>query len=170
MQTHELLMCILIASAISAIASPEARAQLTGEPRSGVSAANYYYVSKPGELTMELNIWGFVKTPGRYEVPASTDLIKLISYAGGPTENAKLDKVSITRIMKTDRGTTFAEYSLNLRDMAHLSPSSLKLYPGDTVFIDETAWSSFRDIFTVASTVAIITTAIANVVIANRLH
>jgi protein involved in polysaccharide export with SLBB domain len=170
MQIHKFVMCVLIASVISSIASPLACAQLTGEPRPGVSAANYYYVSKPGEVTMELNIWGCVKTPGRYEVPASTDLIQLMSYAGGPTENAKLERVSITRIIKTDKGPTYGEYFLDLRDMAHVSSGSLKLNPGDTVFLDETGWSSFRDILTVAATAAIITSAIANIVIANRVH
>lgn len=73
------------------------------------SAASYYYIAKPGELTMpvrpdcrpggQVNIparptagwWGFVQKPGRYEVPSSTDLIQLISFAGGPVQYAKLD-------------------------------------------------------------------------------
>jgi protein involved in polysaccharide export with SLBB domain len=38
---------------------------------------------------MQVNIWGFVKNPGRYEVPSSTDLIQLISFAGGPVQYAE---------------------------------------------------------------------------------
>ncbi|MBM4162658.1 MAG: hypothetical protein FJ217_16365 [Ignavibacteria bacterium] len=45
----------------------------------------------------QVNIWGFVQKPGRYEVPSSTDLIQLISYAGGPVQYAKLDEVKLTR-------------------------------------------------------------------------
>ena len=45
------------------------------------SAASYYYIAKPGELTIQVNVWGFVKNPGRYEVASSTDLIQLISFA-----------------------------------------------------------------------------------------
>jgi hypothetical protein len=66
------------------------------------SAASYYYIAKPGELTMQVNLWGFVKNPGRYEVPSSTDLVQLISFAGGPTDYAKMYEVKITRIVRND--------------------------------------------------------------------
>lgn len=38
------------------------------------SAAAYYYIAKPGELTMQVNVWGFVKKAGRCEDSNKTDL------------------------------------------------------------------------------------------------
>lgn len=59
--------------------------------------ASLYYLGEQNELLIKVNIWGFVKKPGQYLVPTDTDLISLISYAGGPLDEAKLKKVKIIR-------------------------------------------------------------------------
>lgn len=130
------------------------------------SAASYYYIAKPGELTMLVNVWGFVKNPGRYEVASSTNLIQLISFAGGPIENARLSEVKITRFVEKDSVLTSMEIIVNLDHLDSLEGSSLALFPGDTIFIDHTGWSTLRDAFSVVTTVGIITTAIAQLIIA----
>ena len=62
-----------------------------------------YYISlgteeSPEEqLLIKVNIWGHVSKPGQYMVPSTTDLVSLISFAGGPTENAKLRDIRIVR-------------------------------------------------------------------------
>ena len=48
---------------------------------------------------IKVNIWGFVRMPGQYLVPSDTDLISLISYAGGPTEGAQTKNVKLVRTM-----------------------------------------------------------------------
>jgi len=132
------------------------------------SAASFYYISKPGELTMQINIWGSIHNPGRYEVPSSTDLIQLVSYAGGPNSDAQLDHVRVTRFKKKDGKIDKEQYFLNLEDLYNIDQSKLVLYPGDTIFIDHSSWATFRDVLTVVTTAAIITTAVANIVIAER--
>lgn len=131
------------------------------------SAASYYYISKPGELTMQVNIWGSIRNPGRYEVPSSTDLIQLLSYAGGPNPDASMDDVRLTRTVRKEGTVTREQFYLDLDDLSQVDDSKLVLNPGDTIFIDRTGWSSFRDYLTVVTTAAIITTAVANVIIAN---
>ncbi|MBI4548198.1 MAG: SLBB domain-containing protein [Ignavibacteriae bacterium] len=130
------------------------------------SAASYYYIAKPGELTFQVNVWGYVKNPGRYEVPSSTDLIQLISYAGGPSENAKLSEVKITRVVGKDSIPTRSEIVVNLDHLSSIDGESLGLLPGDTIFIDRTSWSTFRDTFTFVTTLGIVATAIAQIIIA----
>jgi len=133
------------------------------------SAASFYYISKPGELTMQVNIWGSIRNPGRYEVPTSTDLIQLLSYAGGPTVDAKLSQVRVTRLLKKGGdGNVRDQYYVNLDDLSQVDESKLILYSGDTIFIGRTLWSSFRDALTIVSTAAIVTTAVANIVIASN--
>jgi len=134
------------------------------------SAASYYYVSKPGELTMQVNIWGFVHNPGRYEVPTSTDLVQLVSYAGGPIQDAKMDEVKVTRFLKRETGVSRGEFYVNLEDLTHVEQAKLTLYPGDTIFIDHTGWMTMRDFFSVVTSTAIITSAVAQVVIVARNH
>lgn len=41
-------------------------------------------ISKPGEESVLINLWGDVNAPGRFNVPAGTTLIELISIARGP--------------------------------------------------------------------------------------
>lgn len=132
------------------------------------SAAAYYYIAKPGELTMQVNIWGFVKNPGRYEVSNSTDLVQLLSYAGGPLQYAKLDDVRITRVVRSEGGNTKKEFSLDMEDLEDLTDGDLELRPGDTIFIDHTGWLTVRDVFSVVTTAAVITAAVAQIVWATR--
>jgi hypothetical protein len=132
------------------------------------SAASYYYIAKPGELTMQVNLWGFVKNPGRYEVPSSTDLIQLISFAGGPVQYAKLDEVKLTRLILNDSTGRKREIVFDLEHLDKLDQSSLALYPGDTIFIDHTGWLTLRDVFSFVTTAAVITSAIAQVIWASR--
>jgi hypothetical protein len=51
----------------------------------------------PGAVLMRVNLWGSVGKPGIHFIPTQTDLITLLSYAGGPTDNAKLGGVYIKR-------------------------------------------------------------------------
>lgn len=49
------------------------------------------------EVLIEVQIWGQVNKPGRYRVPVATDVVALLSYAGGPTEDAALSRVKLVR-------------------------------------------------------------------------
>ena len=132
------------------------------------SAASYYYVSKPGELTMQVNLWGYVHNPGRYEIPSSTDLIQLLSFAGGPLQEADLEKIKLTRFLKRETGISRGEYYVNLEDLSKVEQAKLTLYPGDTIFIERNSWSTARDIISVVTSAAIITTAVAEMIIVVR--
>lgn len=51
----------------------------------------------PGAVMMKINLWGGVNKPGIHYVPAKTDIVTLLSYAGGPTEKAESDNIIIKR-------------------------------------------------------------------------
>ncbi len=53
--------------------------------------------NSPGVILMRVNLWGAVGKPGIHFVPTSTDLIMLLSYAGGPIDSAKLNEIYIKR-------------------------------------------------------------------------
>jgi hypothetical protein len=65
-----------------------------------------YFLGAEGELLMRINIWGFVRKPGQYMVPTNTDLISLISFAGGPVEQAKVKAIKIVRVNEAALNTT----------------------------------------------------------------
>lgn len=99
---------------------------------------------------------------------SSTDLIQLISFAGGPIQYAKLDEVKLTRLILNDSTGAKREFILNLEHLDKLNQSSLALYPGDTIFIDHTSWLTIRDVFSVVTTAAVITSAIAQIMWASK--
>jgi hypothetical protein len=123
-----------------------------------------YSIAKPGELTMQVNIWGLVVHPGRYEVSIATDLIQLVSYAGGPEADARLDAVKVTRFLRTDNGVSKSELIVNLEDLYRINDSSIILQPGDTIYIERTNWSSIRDALSIVTTLAVLTATVTTVI------
>ncbi|MEM1042731.1 MAG: SLBB domain-containing protein [Bacteroidota bacterium] len=72
-------------ASLLALAGPAAHAQIvTATP--GVSVYRY---AEPGRSTMDLQVWGDVRTPGLYQVEVGTDMLQLLSYAGGPQTGAQ---------------------------------------------------------------------------------
>jgi hypothetical protein len=131
-------------------------------------ASAYYYIAKPGELTMQVNLWGMVRNPGRYEVASTVDLVQLISLAGGPQEYADMGEVRITRIMKSDTGMVKREHIVDLEHLDRVPPEELILNPGDTIVIDPTSWPVVRDAFSVVTTLAVIAAAVASLISVSR--
>jgi hypothetical protein len=132
------------------------------------SVASFYYVAKPGEMTMQVNIWGDVQKPGRYEVGTTTDLIQLLSFAGGPTRDADLSQVRISRFVRSSDAVLKQQVKVNLEDFFKTDESKLPLLPGDAIFVDYSTRLNIRDVFTVLATAAVITTAVTQIMYLNR--
>ncbi|MCF8265184.1 MAG: SLBB domain-containing protein, partial [Melioribacteraceae bacterium] len=56
--------------------------------------------SDPESINMKISVWGFVKYPGKYIIQDGMPLIDILSYAGGPSDNAHLEDIRIYRDMK----------------------------------------------------------------------
>jgi protein involved in polysaccharide export with SLBB domain len=56
-----------------------------------------YLLGDEEELQMKVHVWGEVSKPGEYLVPYNTNILELISKAGGPTVYANLSKIRLTR-------------------------------------------------------------------------
>ncbi|MGD0035717.1 MAG: hypothetical protein ABSC53_00310 [Bacteroidota bacterium] len=134
---------------------------------STAQAAAYYYIAKPGEITMQVNVWGFVQKPGRYEIPISTDLVELLSYAGGPEQYAKIDEVKITRLADST-GAGRRDIIVDLTESKEMTANKLTLRAGDTIFLDHTSWVTMRDVFSVVTAAALVITAVADVMFITR--
>jgi DNA uptake protein ComE-like DNA-binding protein len=99
----------------------------------------YQYPGSGNEqLMINTYIWGQVRSPGLYQIPDNTDLLTLISSAGGPTENAKLSKVKIIRPTATGEKIIY----VNLQEYMKTGDMTLIpiMQPGDTVFVAGTAF------------------------------
>ncbi len=153
------------------------------------TSTNYYF-ARPNDITIVVNVMGFILKPGRYEIASSIDLLDLISLALGPTADGSLSKVKIIRILKDGEKTlrqdiqidqkilsvflkeevkkTRKEIRLDLDNLSTVRPEDLQLMPGDVIYVDCTAWSSIRDVFGVVGSAALITVAITQIIYNSR--
>lgn len=63
-------------------------------------AEEYFSEQVPGEVLITVHLLGAVNRPGVYHVPRSTDVVHLISLAGGTRPDADLSHASIKRRSK----------------------------------------------------------------------
>jgi len=93
------------------------------------------------QLKIKTYIWGQVRNPGLYIIPDDTDLLTLISSAGGPTENAKLAKIKIIRPSETGDNVIIVD----LKEYTKTGNKDLIpiLQPGDTIIVPGTTYYAF---------------------------
>lgn len=105
------------------------------------------------QLKIKAYIWGQVRNPGLYIIPDNTDLLTLISSAGGPTENAKLTKVKVVR--QTEEGEKII--MVNLKEYTKTANQEIipLIQPGDTVIVPGTTFYAFTKIADWLSKIAI---------------
>lgn len=119
-------------------------AQIEGVTPAYNPASIYLYsgtLAGTEQLKIKAYIWGQVKKPGLYIVPDNTDLLTLISSAGGPTENAKLSKIRIIRT--TEEGDKVIW--VNMKKYLETGDPDLipVLKPGDTVVVSGSTYYAF---------------------------
>lgn len=126
-------------------------------PPVGSSAPSYYYLSGKEGLTIVVNLWGFVKNPGRYEVPSSTDLVQLISLGGGPLEHANIDGVKIVRqILQPDSTFKTEVIPVDLEKFEKTGQKTPLLLPGDTIIVPGSTFNTVQQIVALFRDVALI--------------
>jgi len=101
-----------------------------------------YYIGNNGEILINVNLWGFVKSPGNYLVHEGIDLVNLLSIAGGPLDGANLKKIKLLRSEIDSSGNK--AYILNLEKYYKHGDKAdfVSIFPNDTIIIEETMLSS----------------------------
>jgi hypothetical protein len=120
-----------------------------------------FSVYRGGEVQIDVNLWGFVNAPGHYRVPGSTSLVELLSFAGGPTAQARLVDI---RIVHADTAAEKRVETYNLeayRDNGDLSQNPL-LVPGDTIIVSGRALDVFFQAIGIITNIMVIITALIN--------
>ena len=165
-------MIRVLTVAVSMLCAFEAHAQINQSSllsaTSVATTTSNYYFARPNELTIIVNVIGFVQKPGRYEISNTIDLVNLLALAGGPTADGALNDVKITRLASVGSQYERKEIRLNLEQLSKVNAVELVLQPGDIVQVDRTGWSTFRDVFSVVVSAAILTTAVAQVISLTR--
>ncbi len=151
----KLIWLLLIVSFIS-LCPVLLTAQSEGSATIGTSSA-YIYSGSSGssdQLKIYTYIWGQVRSPGLYLVPDNTDLLTLVSLAGGPNENAKLSRVRIVRAISGGEQVIWVDLSkyVNTADK-NLIPI---MKPGDTVIVAGSTFYAFSRMADFLSKVVIV--------------
>lgn len=124
-----LIMILLMSQALLA----QRKDQKTQDPR-------YMLHPETGKLSMMVRIWGEVQKPGVTMVPSDADLISLLSYVGGPTGRAKLNKIRIIRF-NVQEGEERVVYA-NIEAFIETGDDNYMpvIYPNDTIIVNGTIW------------------------------
>lgn len=138
-----LLLCGQIAFAEGADAGAGMSAPMTSAGSFNNSSVYLYSGTLSGseQLKIITYIWGQVQKPGLYVVPDDTDLLTLLSSAGGPTEDAKLTKVRIIRPTEDGEKVIW----VNLKKYMETGDQELipQMKPGDTVIVSGSIFYAF---------------------------
>jgi hypothetical protein len=148
------LFLILIYSTVSA----QIKDYELGSPANTVRNYNggYFDYSDPTSVNIKVSIWGFVKYPGRYTVPINSTAADLLSYAGGPTDDAHLNDLRIYRV-DADSNQTILKFNYN--DLLWEETLTTKraavpnLTAGDILVVPGSPRLYFRDWFSIALSV-----------------
>jgi polysaccharide biosynthesis/export protein len=102
--------------------------------------AAQYFLGSQDQVLMAVNVWGFVHKPGQYMVPYDTDLISLLSYAGGPREEAKIKSIKVVRPGKSNNNTPDQVINVDVKKFLETGKAVEipVLKPGDTVVVSGT--------------------------------
>ncbi|MFQ5602056.1 MAG: polysaccharide biosynthesis/export family protein [bacterium] len=151
----KLILLNFIMTVALAVSGIETRAQ-QAEPREK-STPSQYIIGEEGQLLLPVNILGLVQKPGQYKVPYGTDLISLIAYAGGFTEDAKINEIKIVRSVQSNgsKRKRARVFKVNVkRYFDHGDKSQVpELQPEDTILVTGTAARTFNKIFSFFRTV-----------------
>lgn len=164
--TRPFLIISLLLLVSSAFSQPE-RAGFVSTSSLNLTITNYYF-AKPNEMTIVVTVIGEVQRPGRYEISKTIDLINLLGLAGGANSEGTLGDVTVTRLIEQDGFVKRKELHLNLNSLVAVTPTDLAVSPGDIVSVGHSTWATVRDIFLVAGSAALITTAVTQVILVSR--
>ncbi len=76
------------------------------------SQGGFFDYSDPQAVNIKVSVWGFVKFPGKYVIPEYSNLGDLLSYAGGPTDDATLEDLRLFRT-KSDSSQELLRFDYN---------------------------------------------------------
>lgn len=121
----------------------------------------FFDYSDPEAVNIKVSVWGFVRYPGRYLIPSYSNVRDLISYAGGPTDDAHLDDLRLYRNNDSTQALLKFDYNDLLWDPELKSnrqkPPEIQV--GDILLVPGTPRLYFRDYFTM--TLQIVSTLIS---------
>lgn len=135
----------------------------------GSYARGFFDYSDPGTVNLKISVWGYVEYPGKYLVPDYTTITDLLSYSGGPNEDANLDDVRLYRVFEDGKEQMI---KINYNDLMwedHLGQNYRravpKIQPNDILVVPGEDRLFFRDYFAIGLSILTVMLAVTNLVV-----
>ncbi|MEN0058879.1 MAG: SLBB domain-containing protein [Bdellovibrio sp.] len=90
------MACLMTSVSVQTVQAQELN--LLGDIKAPQQASEYIFRSSPKESLIAVQLLGAVNKPGIYYVPANTDLLKLITLAGGTTNGGDLSEILVRKM------------------------------------------------------------------------
>lgn len=127
---------------LSSVVNSQIDREKVGNDILGTQQGGYYNYGDKDKVNIEVNLWGYVKFPGKYLIPSGSTIIDLISYGGGPLTETKLEDIRLFRPKDDSLKKKKDEVlRLNYNDLlweenvANKSKSNFVLKPGDVLIL-----------------------------------
>lgn len=132
-----------------------------GTPQTYSQTGGFFNYGEKDKVNIEVSVWGYVKYPGKYIIPQGSSLVDLISYAGGPTVDAKLENIRLFRPKNDTLNITEDEMiKIDYNDIFWLDKVMFKktrniiMKPGDILIFPGEPKLFFKDNMTIILSVA----------------
>ena len=128
-------------------------------------AAEYIYRSSQKESLIGVQLLGAVKHPGLYYVPPNTDILKLVTLAGG-VEEANLSEVIVRKVDPAQAGVYELDMNKFMKSSADSKP--FKLTQDDLIYIPKKEpWIS-NDVSRTITLVSLVTSIVLTAVLIEK--
>lgn len=103
----------------------------------------FFDYSEPSAMNIKVDVWGFVKYPGKFIIPSYSKVNDLLSYAGGPIDESHLDEMKIIRTLPDSsqriiqlnyKDVLFDNESKEMKTIYLLEPGDILVVPGSPRF------------------------------------
>lgn len=120
-----------------------------------------YLMGLESRLEIVVHVMGEVERPGEYRVTDDTDVLELISKAGGPTRFANMGGVYLRRVEPVDSVHKAGEERLVECDLSAFlknknEPAPPLLYPGDVVTVPRNKMAKWSTTFVLVRDIAVV--------------
>lgn len=157
---HKIFVIIFLLSLVN-------YAQQEGDTRFGADPRNFqrpqgafFDYSDPEAINIKVSVWGYVRYPGIYMVPEYSSVMDLVSFAGGPSDDADLEDIRIYRVK--DQAQELIKFNYNdllwEKEVKNISPKG-DLVAGDVLILPGEPRLYFRDYMSI--TLSVVSTLIS---------
>lgn len=128
------------------------------------SGSIYFSKSVKNKVLIPTNFWGEVNSSGLHFIPQGTSLIKGLSLAGGPTGDADISSIQVTR----NSSKKFKVMTFDLHGGGDKDAHQFSLKPGDVIFVKKERFYENRAYYT--SLISVGVTILSGILLYNQVR